>query len=910
MLLAGICVWCLPVGTFAEDRSDDKESDPAVTLKVPKETLTEAQRRDVWTFRFQGNQQFSDEALRRALMNDGEVQELVWPLNVQNEESWPADTRADFHRTVIARLSASYRYAGYCNVAIESIEEAQDQPPVFRITEGPRFKAAVPIVNGVDKQLKEHVIRQLTEVTEDRVAGRFIEHPWWKVGSPADVAPLAQIAIQGYVGRVLRDDGYEFAEVKVSQEPDVATHQVHLRIDILPNRRILIDDIQIHGNSEYSAGQILKLTGAKAGVAATRSECERIEQALLNTGRFLHSRAWTDPPFDANDNVALHIEVREYHGIAATNDPSPTQESVLRLADWVNHWPNSGEDLSFRGFVDLQPNPLTGTADLKKFLSSGEAEGLSPASNLDDPIRNAIIAMLPLSLLPEGRLEYDAVISPGSGSLVNLKLQFSDQVVVDLASLCTNETEGILSFRSQKCWIRRHDGQPSFQPGRLQFLLNGARFGVALNLRVPDQILAGDDPTSTVFNAGRDKNASVASHGLVHVDVVAAALLRVIESSFGSLRDKSPVEKNHVTLQKDANQLSFDATSGKLLSARRSTESFELTVQPAPGRLKTELARLLKQSDAWTNAFNSKRVKGSLIQFVANEAAATYAATEMPIQLFAARVLQDSNTANVAANSVEKLQRLSVGSTPQNFFQGADTTAIGMFRAMQVVTPTSSALHRWLAAAETVEHRKALSPIYARYMDAVTDESAGPLDCLLAASIYKRWFGSSSPRGIAALLLFGERRLSKERFIANVEEWLAEDCAAGQIVRRAIDVLREYSDEDFETLCEAITVRPDNISAMSVILHTADASKRLASIRQQPEQSASDILHTELANAFDESLEEKLRNYFLDRLPKSKPAGSFILSGQSKDTDSKLKKRESRRDKILKRLSPLELPDI
>lgn len=886
------------------------EQDSALTLEVSEDLRQEAARRDVWTFEFEGNHQFTDDQLHRSLMNDDAVQELVWPLETDQALNWPADTRDRFVRTVADRLVSAYHYAGYCDVKVDPVAIDHSAPLKFRITEGPRFLAAMPQINGGNDELREELLQALTETTGQRVAGTETLMPWWQPGTPAPVAPIVRDALQRQLQQVLEDFGYDFAEVQVGLEPDTESHTVNLNVNVKPGSRILIDSVHVEGSTVWSRDEIIALAKIETGLPSGRETCAAVERRLYDSGRFLRAKAWTDAPFDENDGVVLHVDIREYESLPPTRHLNEPQNAVLQLSSWLKSWSQGGAELSFKGTINTGPGVLTSVPDLRDSRgSAGAADEPSKTAEID-PVAESVRAMLPVGLLPAGQLEYDAVFKPGHGGLVNFRQIAGGRRPVEATVIRTSTHEGVVVPQSGVCWIRQHNGLTESDPDVLSLVLNGERFHVGLSLSAPRPLGStngglSSDQQSQIRNSGASKS------GLVQLDIIPAALLKVVESTFGKLAAQVlPTDANVLTLESDQNHLSIDRNSGALLMARHSKGDFRVEITPAPGRLEREVTQLLQQVKMFGNSHDEQRVLGSLIQFVAFHAARVYSDHEMPIHEFGARILQDADTADSLADVADYLQTSSLGVTPQSHFLGVDKSLVGLLALGQALTPVSSRTHRWLAAREMAERQMAATPTYARYMESITDENVGPLDMLVAAAMYGQSMTNGHPQGVAALLLFGKRRLSKERYLRNVKELLSPDYLIGRVAVRGIEVLQSYSDQDYAALHKAIEVRPDNLSAIAVVMHFLDAPARLDSIRRRHHQNPAEILEAELSEAWDRKLKDTLPNHFRLSAPSTAKRGQFIFAGQSDDEDSPKKKQQSRREQFLQQLAPLELPGL
>jgi len=248
---------------------------------------------------FNGNKEFSDEAIRAGLSRRSPFLKASHPIVGSPEK--------------IARvIESGYRHAGFIKARVKHSGEGS-----FAITEGNQFMAGQIRF----ERLKPGQVKQL-QAQLDELLLSAEKGPLWQAGKPAQLSIRNLELICDLVeaqANVLRITGGRFG---VIPEPDEESGICHLKLKwnrVAKDEGIIVESVELHGLKRHTNEQVLDYMGFKPGMTA--AEWEQLP-GLRNSGRFAEVLSkWL--PGKKPGNRVFHATLIEYDRSPPLGKPLP-----------------------------------------------------------------------------------------------------------------------------------------------------------------------------------------------------------------------------------------------------------------------------------------------------------------------------------------------------------------------------------------------------------------------------------------------------------------------------------------------------------------------------------------------------------------------------------------------------------
>jgi outer membrane protein insertion porin family len=195
----------------------------------------------------------------------------------------------------VDRITALYYNKGYLNVRVSEptvIRTGNSLKVVFNITEGPLYHVGTVDVAGDLKVPKKDLVSKLTVKPGGVFGGAAMEH---------DVLTLSDL---------YSDRGYAYVNVDPRTQVDPATRTVNVLYNINPGREVLVDRINITGNTKTSDKVIRRELRIQEQEPYSTSKIQNSKRKLDSLGFFSNTRITTSPGPQA-DKIDLDIAVQE-----------------------------------------------------------------------------------------------------------------------------------------------------------------------------------------------------------------------------------------------------------------------------------------------------------------------------------------------------------------------------------------------------------------------------------------------------------------------------------------------------------------------------------------------------------------------------------------------------------------------
>ena len=258
----------------------------AVELKIDEGPTTTIKSID-----FSGNKQFSTRTLRNQMA-----------LSQKNWKSWL--TRDDRYSDTqlqqdLDKINNFYQDHGYLNfrisgVKVDSNEAKTAQMINITVDEGARYRWGKVTVGGDTREIPVEELQQLVKIKQGR---------WYNRSQIINIIR----AIQDKMG----SSGYAFCQVDVRPVPDENTHVVDFVLNVVPDRKVYVNQINITGNNktrdEVLRRELRQMERAPYDVSKINRSKERIQQL----GYFDNAQVDVRPVAGTPDQVDLDMSVRE-----------------------------------------------------------------------------------------------------------------------------------------------------------------------------------------------------------------------------------------------------------------------------------------------------------------------------------------------------------------------------------------------------------------------------------------------------------------------------------------------------------------------------------------------------------------------------------------------------------------------
>jgi outer membrane protein insertion porin family len=193
------------------------------------------------------------------------------------------------------RLSAFYYDHGFLNVHVtEPVVERHGNSltVTFNIDEGPVYKVGDVEIAGDLKVPRKDLLSKLTIKPAETFSGSAMQH---------DVLTLSDF---------YSDRGYAYVNVDPRTQVDPATHTVNVSFNVTPGREVLVDRINITGNSKTSDKVIRRELTIQEQEPYSTSKIQKSKRRLDSLGYFSNTRITTSPG-PQPDQINLDVAVQE-----------------------------------------------------------------------------------------------------------------------------------------------------------------------------------------------------------------------------------------------------------------------------------------------------------------------------------------------------------------------------------------------------------------------------------------------------------------------------------------------------------------------------------------------------------------------------------------------------------------------
>jgi outer membrane protein insertion porin family len=236
---------------------------------------------------FVGNNHFSSRELSNLIQtHQHNLLSFIFDTGVLDQKKLQDDTD---------RLSAFYYDHGFLNVHVTepSVERHGNNLTVtFNIDEGPIYKVGAVDVAGDLKVPPKDLLSKLTIKPAEVFSGSAMQH---------DVLTLSDF---------YSDRGYAYVNVDPRTQVDPATHTVNVVFNVTPGREVLVDRINITGNSKTSDKVIRRELTIQEQEPYSSSKIQDSKRRLDSLGYFSNTRITTSPG-PQTDEINLDVAVQE-----------------------------------------------------------------------------------------------------------------------------------------------------------------------------------------------------------------------------------------------------------------------------------------------------------------------------------------------------------------------------------------------------------------------------------------------------------------------------------------------------------------------------------------------------------------------------------------------------------------------
>ena len=304
--------------------------------------------------------------------------ELEFDIDYQRAATPNAPLR-EFKKALAASLKQGFRRAGFPRPTVEVAYRESPERMEVRVTEGPRCRQGEIVVQGnrlvSTEGLKTWLTsRQAKEDAEPKDKGTT-EKPAWDPGRPAPFDPYALKKLHKQVARGLADQGFFFPSFEVEVRPRVPLAQAELVVRIQeegPEGRL--GEIDITGLKKNSRESLLKFLELREGMRLNSETVATARRMLIESARFWEVEVELIEPKQADDEVGLAIQLREFAPLPPLDEPlSEDDEAMLRIASWLTRASEGEVDLVFEyaGPLSWGDQRLLDDCELRVVLAPG-----------------------------------------------------------------------------------------------------------------------------------------------------------------------------------------------------------------------------------------------------------------------------------------------------------------------------------------------------------------------------------------------------------------------------------------------------------------------------------------------------------------------------------------------------------
>ncbi len=236
---------------------------------------------------FEGNKSVSTSTLRNSVAtHQHNLLSMFFDTGILDQKKLQED---------VDRITAMYYNKGFLNVHVSEptvTRTGNSLKVVFDIDEGPVFHVGTVDVSGDLKVPKKDLLSKLTVKPGEVFAGGEMQH---------DVLTLSE---------VYSDRGYAYVNVDPRTQVDPATRTVNVGYNINPGREVLVDRINITGNTKTSDKVIRRELQIQEQEPYSTAKIQSSKRKLDSLGFFSNTRI-TTAPGPQPDKINLDIAVQE-----------------------------------------------------------------------------------------------------------------------------------------------------------------------------------------------------------------------------------------------------------------------------------------------------------------------------------------------------------------------------------------------------------------------------------------------------------------------------------------------------------------------------------------------------------------------------------------------------------------------
>ncbi len=236
---------------------------------------------------FEGNKAVSSRELRNSIgTHQHNLLSIIFDTGILDQKKLQDD---------VDRITGIYYNKGYLNVHVSEptvTRTGNSLKVLFIIEEGPVFHVGTVDVAGDLKVPKKDLLSKITVKPGEVFAGAEMQH---------DVLTLSE---------VYSDRGYAYVNVDPRTQIDPATRTVNVAYGISPGREVLVDRINISGNTKTSDKVIRRELQIQEQEPYSTSKIQLSKRRLDALGYFSNTRISTAPG-PQPDKIDLDIAVQE-----------------------------------------------------------------------------------------------------------------------------------------------------------------------------------------------------------------------------------------------------------------------------------------------------------------------------------------------------------------------------------------------------------------------------------------------------------------------------------------------------------------------------------------------------------------------------------------------------------------------
>lgn len=346
---------------------------------------------------FEGVTSYRVSELQEALATDVKVVVAGHPLK-------PLDP---FLHLIENRVIDGFRAGGFPE-ATATAEVADSRNNILvRVVEGPRFRCGDVTFSGLRELSREGLLECLIQKPEgtSKNSSTSADATWrlsfsshaglkplplapktWKPNRSVDFSEANQQRWDKAVSQACQLQGFYSPKFQIRFQPDLTTKMASLHVLFADEGPLAtLRDVEFSGLQQNSRDEMLQFLGLQPGKPVRGITKDSLEQRLQQSGRFVKSKVQLDHVEDEPNVIRLRIAVRELKSAPKVNEElSRELQTVLKVPNWFEHWPEQQHDVSFRALSPaIAPIPASDNERVEPESKRYEAVGaLSPSRGL------------------------------------------------------------------------------------------------------------------------------------------------------------------------------------------------------------------------------------------------------------------------------------------------------------------------------------------------------------------------------------------------------------------------------------------------------------------------------------------------------------------------------------------------